>query len=314
MVEKVQRPLVSRLLHVREESPGRSEQDSHISLVRGKLEGSSAGGSQGSGMGGRPAAANAARERNRVQTLRHAFLELQRTLPSVPPDTKLSKLDVLILATTYIAHLTRSLQEEDESSHNHTSTSPSSSSSLSPDLLGSLHNGDGYLHPVKKWPMRSRLYIGATGQFLHQSSGPENQDQNENTPRSDLPILRSHNWQCLDGDDFYCNFRLARSPVCLLMTSAVSSSLLLLDLASSTAEPVLLGLRPPPPLDRCFRDQASFTARPMLQETGLFHRRADASGTRPPPPPTDQRFGDLAFSPARLVLRGPGLLPLSTGA
>uniref|UniRef100_A0A3B3S1F8 Transcription factor 24 n=1 Tax=Paramormyrops kingsleyae TaxID=1676925 RepID=A0A3B3S1F8_9TELE len=52
---------------------------------------------------GRPAAANAARERSRVQTLRHAFLELQRTLPSVPPDTKLSKLDLLILATTYIA-------------------------------------------------------------------------------------------------------------------------------------------------------------------------------------------------------------------
>lgn len=61
---------------------------------------------------GRPAAANAARERSRVQTLRTAFLELQRTLPSVPPDTKLSKLDVLILATTYIAHLTRTLWSE----------------------------------------------------------------------------------------------------------------------------------------------------------------------------------------------------------
>ncbi|XP_045558644.1 transcription factor 21 isoform X2 [Salmo salar] len=61
---------------------------------------------------GRPAATNAARERSRVQTLRSAFLELQRTLPSVPPDTKLSKLDVLILATTYIAHLTQTLQEE----------------------------------------------------------------------------------------------------------------------------------------------------------------------------------------------------------
>uniref|UniRef100_A0A7N9AP63 Transcription factor 24 n=1 Tax=Mastacembelus armatus TaxID=205130 RepID=A0A7N9AP63_9TELE len=74
----------------------------------------------GLGGRGRPAAANAARERSRVQTLRNAFLELQRTLPSVPPDTKLSKLDVLILATTYIAHLTRTLQEE-----------------------------EGYLHPVK---------------------------------------------------------------------------------------------------------------------------------------------------------------------
>ncbi|XP_039697740.1 transcription factor 24 [Pteropus medius] len=107
--------------------------------------------------GGRPAAANAARERSRVQTLRHAFLELQRTLPSVPPDTKLSKLDVLLLATTYIAHLTRSLQDDAEA--------PADPG------LGALR-GDGYLHPVKKWPMRSRLYIGATGQFLkHSISG-----------------------------------------------------------------------------------------------------------------------------------------------
>uniref|UniRef100_A0A8C5T686 Transcription factor 24 n=1 Tax=Malurus cyaneus samueli TaxID=2593467 RepID=A0A8C5T686_9PASS len=82
---------------------------------------------------GRPAAANAARERSRVQTLRHAFLELQKTLPSVPPDTKLSKLDVLLLATTYIAHLTRSLQDEEE---------PPA------EGLGTLR-GDGYLHPVK---------------------------------------------------------------------------------------------------------------------------------------------------------------------
>ncbi|KAK3091765.1 hypothetical protein FSP39_022448 [Pinctada imbricata] len=54
---------------------------------------------------------NAARERTRVKTLRGAFLELQRTLPAVPPDTKLSKLDVLVLATTYIAHLMRTLNE-----------------------------------------------------------------------------------------------------------------------------------------------------------------------------------------------------------
>ncbi|XP_037658258.1 transcription factor 24 [Choloepus didactylus] len=114
------------------------------------------GGGSRSG-GGRPAAANAARERSRVQTLRHAFLELQRTLPSVPPDTKLSKLDVLLLATTYIAHLTRSLQDDAEAPKE--------------PGLGALR-GDGYLHPVKKWPMRSRLYIGATGQFLkHSVSG-----------------------------------------------------------------------------------------------------------------------------------------------
>uniref|UniRef100_A0A8C5KUC3 Transcription factor 24 n=1 Tax=Jaculus jaculus TaxID=51337 RepID=A0A8C5KUC3_JACJA len=101
-----------------------------------------------------PAAANAARERSRVQTLRHAFLELQRTLPSVPPDTKLSKLDVLLLATTYIAHLTRSLQDDAQAPGD--------------PGLGTLR-GEGYLHPVKKWPMRSRLYIGATAQFMKQS-------------------------------------------------------------------------------------------------------------------------------------------------
>lgn len=88
---------------------------------------------------GRPAAANAARERSRVQTLRTAFLELQRTLPSVPPDTKLSKLDVLILATTYIAHLTRTLQEEG---------TEEGESTKQTEALQSL-KGEGYLHPVK---------------------------------------------------------------------------------------------------------------------------------------------------------------------
>lgn len=61
------------------------------------------------GRSGVRASSNAARERSRVKTLRAAFLELQRTLPAVPKDTKLSKLDVLVLATTYIAHLTTTL-------------------------------------------------------------------------------------------------------------------------------------------------------------------------------------------------------------
>ena len=64
---------------------------------------------------GRPLGNNAARERSRVKTLRSAFLDLQRSLPSVPPDTKLSKLDVLVLATTYISHLMKTLQEDGDS-------------------------------------------------------------------------------------------------------------------------------------------------------------------------------------------------------
>ncbi|XP_051910525.1 transcription factor 24-like [Hippocampus zosterae] len=123
---------------------------------------------------GRPAAANAARERSRVQTLRNAFLELQRTLPSVPPDTKLSKLDVLILATTYIAHLTRTLQEEG---------ADEGESTKHAEALHSL-KGEGYLHPVKKWPMRSRLYVGASGHFLNNPSEPENQGPSSSSSSS----------------------------------------------------------------------------------------------------------------------------------
>ena len=62
---------------------------------------------------GRAVTSNAARERSRVQTLRSAFEELQKRLPSVPADTKLSKLDILLLATTYIKHLTDTLDGHD---------------------------------------------------------------------------------------------------------------------------------------------------------------------------------------------------------
>ncbi|KAG8513907.1 Transcription factor 24 [Galemys pyrenaicus] len=130
---------------------------------------------------GRPAAANAARERSRVQTLRHAFLELQRTLPSVPPDTKLSKLDVLLLATTYIAHLTRSLQDDAEA--------PAEPG------LGALR-GDGYLHPVKGLELvaHSHQYqesscMMATGDAYMCNSSPQQQSQV-------LDITRCQTGQC----------------------------------------------------------------------------------------------------------------------
>ncbi|XP_036406149.1 transcription factor 24-like [Megalops cyprinoides] len=92
---------------------------------------------------------NAARERSRVRNLRQAFHSLQAALPSVPPDTKLSKLDVLVLATNYIAHLTQTLDQGD-----------------APADRAPPHRGEGYLHPVKKWPMRSLLYCGSVGELL----------------------------------------------------------------------------------------------------------------------------------------------------
>ena len=54
---------------------------------------------------GPPRGAANARERTRMRVLSKAFGRLKLTLPWVPPDTKLSKLDTLRLATSYISHL-----------------------------------------------------------------------------------------------------------------------------------------------------------------------------------------------------------------
>ncbi|XP_014015360.1 musculin [Salmo salar] len=56
-------------------------------------------------------AANA-RERARMRVLSKAFSRLKTSLPWVPADTKLSKLDTLRLASSYISHLRQVLQED----------------------------------------------------------------------------------------------------------------------------------------------------------------------------------------------------------
>ncbi|XP_007554699.1 musculin [Poecilia formosa] len=56
-------------------------------------------------------AANA-RERARMRVLSKAFSRLKTSLPWVPADTKLSKLDTLRLASSYICHLRQILQED----------------------------------------------------------------------------------------------------------------------------------------------------------------------------------------------------------
>merc|ERR1712002_1058865 len=61
-------------------------------------------------------AANA-RERARMRVLSKAFGRLKTTLPWVPPDTKLSKLDTLRLASSYIGHLRAILEEDQEQPH-----------------------------------------------------------------------------------------------------------------------------------------------------------------------------------------------------
>lgn len=56
-------------------------------------------------------AANA-RERARMRVLSKAFSRLKTSLPWVPADTKLSKLDTLRLASSYISHLRQLLQHD----------------------------------------------------------------------------------------------------------------------------------------------------------------------------------------------------------
>lgn len=50
-----------------------------------------------------------------MRVLSSAFCRLKTKLPWVPPDTKLSKLDTLRLATHYIQQLRASLARDDES-------------------------------------------------------------------------------------------------------------------------------------------------------------------------------------------------------
>ncbi|VVC40962.1 Hypothetical protein CINCED_3A009257 [Cinara cedri] len=63
---------------------------------------------------GCPRNAANARERARMRVLSKAFSRLKTTLPWVPADTKLSKLDTLRLATTYIAHLSSLLATSEQ--------------------------------------------------------------------------------------------------------------------------------------------------------------------------------------------------------
>nr|XP_027197496.1 uncharacterized protein LOC113791860 isoform X1 [Dermatophagoides pteronyssinus] len=135
-------------------------------------------------------AKNAERERSRVRCLRNAFQTLQQCLPSVPPNTKLSKLDILILATNYIQILMQTLNNNNHHHHydsenngnniheecniyHHSidfiqsTATLSSSSTLTEEMATTtfytIENSSNQslskvYRPIKKWPMRSRLY------------------------------------------------------------------------------------------------------------------------------------------------------------
>ncbi|XP_055703762.1 helix-loop-helix protein 1 [Phlebotomus papatasi] len=54
--------------------------------------------------------AHATRERIRVEAFNVAFSELRKLLPTLPPDKKLSKIEILKLAICYIAYLNHVLE------------------------------------------------------------------------------------------------------------------------------------------------------------------------------------------------------------
>ncbi|XP_050441828.1 helix-loop-helix protein 1-like [Adelges cooleyi] len=54
--------------------------------------------------------AHATRERVRVEAFNVAFGELRKLLPTIPPDKKLSKIEILRLAICYIMYLNQFLE------------------------------------------------------------------------------------------------------------------------------------------------------------------------------------------------------------
>jgi len=86
--------------------------------------------------------ANALRERVRAQNMKRAYLNLQKTLPQVPPDTKLPRLNILLLAIDYISHLRCMLRSENQTERS----------------LNSLEDKNGMFRPfIEKWPIRTQL-------------------------------------------------------------------------------------------------------------------------------------------------------------
>ncbi|XP_044736716.1 probable serine/threonine-protein kinase DDB_G0282963 [Chrysoperla carnea] len=122
-----------------------------------------------------PAQRNAAnaRERARMRVLSKAFCRLKTTLPWVPADTKLSKLDTLRLATSYIAHLRATLSADDAENN---------------DLAA---NTDHHHHPLNlSWPFTFQHNVGTN------ASGSNNNNNNNNNNNGDTKNHHNHLREC----------------------------------------------------------------------------------------------------------------------
>uniref|UniRef100_G1KQ19 Musculin n=1 Tax=Anolis carolinensis TaxID=28377 RepID=G1KQ19_ANOCA len=108
-----------------EEEEEEDEDEEEAVVVAGKKKRAKGAGLGGGGGGGKRqlpplssrgssggSSASAECKQSQRNAANAAFSRLKTSLPWVPPDTKLSKLDTLRLASSYIAHLRQLLQED----------------------------------------------------------------------------------------------------------------------------------------------------------------------------------------------------------
>ncbi|XP_046910288.2 transcription factor 15 [Dermatophagoides farinae] len=128
------------------------------------------------------------RERNRTESVNKAFNRLRRLLPTIPLNRKLSKIEILRLATSYIQHLnnvclaiTQEIPIENICSrleHEQNSSSSSSSSSQKRSVctfcittLSSMTNGGNYNNEIELNSRNEILFTQQESYFAEISHG-----------------------------------------------------------------------------------------------------------------------------------------------
>lgn len=158
-------------------------------------------GSEGTGSEKPPVQRNAAneRERARMRVLSKAFTRLKTSLPWVPADTKLSKLDTLRLASCYIAHLSQLLAEDGEEQ---TTSGGKSNSSISSTTTVTSTN----IHPLNlTWPFtfssRNSLTSSSSSSAIvgesriSRSNSSKKYSSKVETTHDDIWLTRWHDWR-----------------------------------------------------------------------------------------------------------------------
>ncbi|KAF2368115.1 Myc-type basic helix-loop-helix (bHLH) domain [Trinorchestia longiramus] len=175
------------------------------------------------------------KERRRTQSINNAFAELRDCIPNVPPDTKLSKIKTLRLATSYIDYLMALLHSPSASS----ASSSSSSSSLS-SSSNSITTTPPTTPPTSS-NVRHLPIVPTTGTTTTATSPPP-QTNVENMPIQHLPQdrLQQQQQQQIPGAG---NNYLADYPSRLSFTSDGSIGCLSGDVSDEQRQQSLLCLK-----------------------------------------------------------------------